>query len=454
MYGFDEYIEEDDFEADKYTELQTLTREVALRIYEVLISMKLEAVSSKEGSSHSFLNQFSPPTSPMPPPNFPVPPTPPRSSIQSALGPPSSPHPGTPKRAFQSVYYANEELESFRDRQPSTGSAPEDGNAVTGPSQPVPPPLQIPPPRPPSANPWDTTVIRSSDESGIPTGGEGIPRRPFVAPPSPRPPPYATTSPISPSQQRGSPVMQRRPIGSSSGQQPVNPEAYPYDEAEWKRLTNQQYGLQSTSPHTSSPLHLNKKLPPFPEEDSQHDTGNSSQPTRQASTSHHAHQISLESTSVPQERQRDMFSDAPQRRSRSDSIAESILDPYLNNVRISDHWRESAGGFDRAPIAPAYDVDDGLIPVEADDQPPAPLTQSQQNCSIGSNSSFFTNKGFCSGAEEVVVGGLGVKKMRKPVVGVRHVRASKSTWTNTFAGTYRNGDSCKVHKLCFRTCLS
>ncbi|OAA62329.1 RING finger domain-containing protein [Cordyceps fumosorosea ARSEF 2679] len=158
VYGFDEYVEEDEFEADKYTELQGLTREVALKIYEVLISMKLEATLPKDNLPHSFLNEFSPPSSPMPPPNFPIPPTPPRSSVQSATYAPSSTPPGAPIRTFQSVYYANEELENFRDRQPSSVLAPED-EPVVSPSQLAPPPQQPPPPRPPSANPWDTTSL-------------------------------------------------------------------------------------------------------------------------------------------------------------------------------------------------------------------------------------------------------------------------------------------------------
>ncbi|KAM3464060.1 hypothetical protein MY5147_005304 [Beauveria neobassiana] len=414
VYGFDEYVEEDEFEADKYTELQAFTREVALKIYEVLISMKLP---SKDHTPQSYLNEFSPPSSPMPPPSFPIPPTPPRSSVQSATGAPSSPGPGAPRRATQSVYYANEELENFRDRQPSSVIAPED-EPVVSPSQLAPPPQQPPPPRPPSADPWDTTIVGPSDEIGVTTEGEPVPRRPLVPPPLPSRPSHSVTSPVSSGQRRLSPTLQRRPIGLSSGQEQRASDTDPYDEAEWRRLTNQHYGYQPNSPQRS-PLHLNTKLEPFQEEDgidnNAADSGKSVKPTN---WTHHTHQVSLESGSGAPEHgtHRDTFGGLPQRRSRTNSVAESILDPYLNNVRISDYSQETAGNSIRPPMMPTQSVDDGLIVVESDRRPsgPAPI-MSQKDSSIGSNSSFYLCKGFCSGAEEVVVGGLGVKKTRRPV---------------------------------------
>ncbi|XWW95129.1 hypothetical protein V2A60_003080 [Cordyceps javanica] len=401
VYGFDEYVEEDEFEADKYTELQALTREVALKIYEVLISMKVEAMPPKDNPPQSFLSEFSPPSSPLPPPNFPIPPTPPRA----------------PFRTFQSVHYANEELENYRNRHPSSVLASED-EPVLSPSQLVPPPQQTPlPPRPPSANPWDTTVVEPSDEIAVAIGGEPLPRRPLVAPPSPRAPSHSAASPVSPGQYRLSPTIQRRAMGSSSGLQQGHPDTYPYDEAEWGRLTSQHHGYRTHSP-MPSPLQLNTKLEPFPEEPSYHNGADADQPIRGAGQAYHTHQVSLESGSVSRDHdpQRDTFGGLPQRRSRTESVAESILDPYLNNVRISDHSQESSGAPGRPPIIPTQSVDDGLIVVESDRRPSEPVRMvSQKDCSIGGNSSFYLCKGFCSGAEEVVVGGLGVKKTRKPV---------------------------------------
>lgn len=417
MYGFDEYVDEAEFEVDKYTELQAFTREVALKIYEVLINMRLEMSPSKDNAQQSFLGDFSPPSSPPPPPNFPVPPTPPHSSVQSATGAPTSPLPGAPRRALQSVQSANEELESFRDRQPSSVLGPEDETLVS-PSQLAPPPQQPPPPRPPSANPWDPTIVGSSDETPDAFSSEPFARRPLVALPSPRPPSSSAISPVSPGQQRLGPALQRRSLASNSVPPQGDPDAYPYDEAEWRRLTNQQYGRQPHSPQ-HSPSHLTTRLEPFPEEDTYHEGPENDQPARGAKTTHHAHQVSLESGSGAYEHdpQRDTFGGAPQRRSRTESVAESILDPYLNNVRISDHSQESSRAADRPPMMPTQSVDDGLIVVESNNRPsePVPPGRSQKDCSIGKDSSFYLCKGFCNGAEEVIMGGLGVKKQRRPV---------------------------------------
>lgn len=416
VYGFDEYVEEDKFEADKYTELQALTRDAALRIYEVLISMKLEAMPSKDNPPQSFLHELPPPSPPLPPPNFPIPPTPPRSSAQSATGASSSPVSGALRRVLQSVYYASEEPENFRDRKPCSVLAPEDEPLVS-PSQLAPPPQQPPPPRPPSVNPWDTTIAGLSDEIAVAVGGGPLTRRPLLAPPSPPTLSNPGTSPVSPGQHRLSPASHCRPTGSSSGLEQVFLGAYPYDEAEWRRLTNQQYGYQPHGPQPR-PLHLNTKLEPLPEEAAHHVGTTVDQSVRKVNLTKYTHHVSLDSGSIDHkdEPPSDTLGPLPQRRSRTDSVAESILDPYLHNVRISDHAQEFVGASDHPPAIPTQNVDDGLIVAESDRRgSESSRILYQKDCSIESNSSFYLCGGFCSGAEEVVVGGLGVKKIRKPV---------------------------------------
>ncbi len=64
---------------------------------------------------------------------------------------------------------------------------------------------------------------------------------------------------------------------------------------------------------------------------------------------------------------------------------------------------------------------DGLIPVETEGSiRNMPLPPRQPDCSIGPNSSFYKLKGFCKGAEEARRGGLGFKKIKRPV-GVSNV---------------------------------
>ncbi|KAI1102179.1 hypothetical protein F4804DRAFT_276775 [Jackrogersella minutella] len=62
-------------------------------------------------------------------------------------------------------------------------------------------------------------------------------------------------------------------------------------------------------------------------------------------------------------------------------------------------------------------VDEGLIPVDLD-SPDGQLVPSRiPDCSIGPLSSFYKLKGFCKGAEEVMAGRLGFKKIKRPVGG-------------------------------------
>ncbi|KAI0852597.1 hypothetical protein F5Y00DRAFT_251173 [Daldinia vernicosa] len=64
-------------------------------------------------------------------------------------------------------------------------------------------------------------------------------------------------------------------------------------------------------------------------------------------------------------------------------------------------------------------VDSGLIPVDAENPMPdeQPIPAREPDCSIGPYSSFYKLKGFCKGAEEVMAGRLGFKKIKRPVGG-------------------------------------
>ncbi|OTA93679.1 hypothetical protein M434DRAFT_30672 [Hypoxylon sp. CO27-5] len=64
-------------------------------------------------------------------------------------------------------------------------------------------------------------------------------------------------------------------------------------------------------------------------------------------------------------------------------------------------------------------VDEGLIPVDMENpMPDEQLTPSRiPDCTIGPFSSFYKLKGFCKGAEEVMAGRLGFKKIKRPVGG-------------------------------------
>ncbi|KAI1393949.1 uncharacterized protein F4822DRAFT_31353 [Hypoxylon trugodes] len=60
-------------------------------------------------------------------------------------------------------------------------------------------------------------------------------------------------------------------------------------------------------------------------------------------------------------------------------------------------------------------MDSGLIPVDMEDGLTTPARE--PDCTIGPFSSFYKLKGFCKGAEEVMAGRLGFKKIKRPVGG-------------------------------------
>ncbi|KAI1853256.1 hypothetical protein JX266_001962 [Neoarthrinium moseri] len=80
-----------------------------------------------------------------------------------------------------------------------------------------------------------------------------------------------------------------------------------------------------------------------------------------------------------------------------------------------------------APFSPQGFEDSGLIPVESETPENLPMPSRQPDCSIGPHSSFYQLKGFCKGAQEVMGGDLGFKKIRKPVGGFSHTTVAKCT---------------------------
>ncbi|KAI2602842.1 hypothetical protein GGR54DRAFT_653198 [Hypoxylon sp. NC1633] len=62
-------------------------------------------------------------------------------------------------------------------------------------------------------------------------------------------------------------------------------------------------------------------------------------------------------------------------------------------------------------------VDEGLIPVDMEMQDDQQIPPREPDCTIGPFSSFYKMKGFCKGAEEVMAGRLGFKKIKRPVGG-------------------------------------
>lgn len=88
----------------------------------------------------------------------------------------------------------------------------------------------------------------------------------------------------------------------------------------------------------------------------------------------------------------------------------------------------TSGGMNRPlpPTPQAFD-DPGLIPVESETPETPQMPPRQSDCSIGPHSSFYQMKGFCKGAEAVLRGELGFKKIKRPVGGFSHTTVAKCT---------------------------
>ncbi|KAH8889660.1 hypothetical protein GQ53DRAFT_747871 [Thozetella sp. PMI_491] len=73
---------------------------------------------------------------------------------------------------------------------------------------------------------------------------------------------------------------------------------------------------------------------------------------------------------------------------------------------------------------PTLEIHDGLIPVETATEPSQPVSPREVDCTMTLNSSFHQFKGFCAGAKDVILGGIGVKKIKKAGFGAgNHVVA-------------------------------
>ncbi|KAK6448439.1 hypothetical protein FP744_10004689 [Trichoderma asperellum] len=195
LWEFDDYIEVDDFDAAKFTELQMQSRTAAPKIYDILLKMKLEAPA--QFNSQHFMSQLSPPSSPHPMPTMLMPQMPPTPSVagSSYAGRDSVSSFKTDSKSVgdaATAETANEQLRVLLDKAFNTSN---NTNSIDLMSPPMPPPdraLPMPPPappaavdqlppRPPSTNPWDIRVknIASDDERSMRDGPQAR-RRPPV----------------------------------------------------------------------------------------------------------------------------------------------------------------------------------------------------------------------------------------------------------------------------------
>ncbi|KND88744.1 hypothetical protein TOPH_06580 [Tolypocladium ophioglossoides CBS 100239] len=429
LWEFDDYIEADGFDSDKYAQVQGLSRKAAPRIYDILMRMKLEA--RPRDNTQFFLSQLSPPSSPLPlPASLQPPPLHPATGLhypQAILPPPtrgslSSAQAGSPAD-FNTVADATSQLQRLiysRDSS-SLDDVPEVLRPARAPKpEPEPAPVEQPP-RPPSTNPWDPQVAPLFDDG---RSGEYSPieRRPVVY--RPESPVDPAISPLSPQRERKASSVGRRPVTSLSG-------GSDYDSDDRRQSSSSAYS--SNSAPYSSRTRASNLTTPIPEEEL---VERATKPLPQLPPPRYSpvlsysqrssimpHWMTGESTAgsgdVGGHHQLIVVRNGPA------SENPPPVPPIPRNFALQNNEprpptsapQDQPGLEIPPPIMPTTEIDTGLIPVEPETTNSAsPESHGRLNdCNITSASSFYHHKGFCEGAKEVIRGDIGIKKTQKPV---------------------------------------
>ncbi|KAH7328318.1 hypothetical protein B0I35DRAFT_473047 [Stachybotrys elegans] len=415
LWEFDDYVESDTFELEKFTELQGLSRKAAPQIVDILTRMKLEAPreikTASPPSPHLGPRSKSPgairAALPLrPPPNVPLPPIP---AVPSAVTAPSPPIARSSAGSVSS---------SQGDRRLSTHSKP-DISSKKAPSQPLsrehsihaprseftePPPRHperpMPPPLP-NGIPWEPNAASRGDATWI---KEGLPldRRPMVAIPdfpSNLLIPEGLNLPKSP-QPRA-----RSGSGTSDGGHDLYRSSSPSS-----TLYNIFPGPSSVRarPGTSSA----QATPAIPE-DNVADTVPRSPPHEFHSPYFPSSQLRHLSGAFS------VDSDCNSSTGHSQSTSSSAGMGYQSLTTISSKASTQAArhqaDLELASTSPSKNIDHGLIPVVSDEaiSPPESSRPTPRNCTIKGDSSYHLAKGFCAGALEVARGGIGVRKVKQ-----------------------------------------
>ncbi|KAI1779613.1 hypothetical protein F4818DRAFT_399953 [Hypoxylon cercidicola] len=489
LWDFDDYVEADEFDAAKFDELQKASRKAAPKIVDILKRMKLTAPaptsarssSSRAASSAEHLNH----------PHYEQIPTsivvdPPTSTtteklmeetelqLSSMMGAVAGPDEGLD---------ANRIPRSVSDLDRSNSRRSEISDATSD-----------PPPRPPSADPWQVGTAPPVSPMEHPGEGDRWERRPPVASDSPTIP---QAQPVSPYGSLASPLRIR-----SRSDEPSNPN--PRDDDD-RRMRAASQSLGTASDGSRSPGKSNRwtnstqgsvprshsgftSASRSPGNESTvsgwpgqlHDPSSSRSPSDTSSILGRTPSIPENSaintqgpkTGLPPipsfpPRQTSLATQSSTRRSSRHPSTESINSSVFDIVEVmspvtSTTHRNSLMSVEpmspghqppeyighppvyqrlvttpsissdvatitnhssstlttRPHVHPAGGMDEGLIPVDMEsprDEQSIPPRES--DCTIGPSSSFYKLKGFCKGAEEIMQGRLGFKKIKRPVGG-------------------------------------
>ncbi|KAH7150037.1 hypothetical protein B0J13DRAFT_281763 [Dactylonectria estremocensis] len=487
LWEFDDYIELDDFEPEKFAELQAMSRKAAPKIYDILMRMKLEVPFDHD--ARSIMTRMSaprsPPMSPSPPPvpslfpytsaivdTPPVPPIPP----QPVAAPPR------PAADPPTVEAATDQLRMMMHSK----SGPDEGlygDFPEPPKQQQLTPIE-PPPRPPSANPWDVKTpppapeLRMRDDFAF---ERRAPVAPVESPVEPISPPTSPeTGPRGFSTARPRPLNMAIPNRSSqiSNESRLSPTGL--EPVTYERTYNVFPGQSPRGRYSNTTSIMSSSIP---EDDVSHreSQGRFSQPTSKLPPVYDGRappsrpeSLDSELSSVfDQQRRTDgattpMTADnrgstisglqnsptlgtspmtpiyvkplpvPPMRHSSRGSAKTPTPPPQIplpppptqingeqrrpRHERREEYQNDEQNGYqnspqngfqtEQAPVIP--EIDYGPIPVDSElVEPVHPPNPHAIDCRITSLSSFYLQKAFCEGAQEVMRGGIGIKKTKK-----------------------------------------
>lgn len=409
LWEFDDYIELDDFDAEKFAQLQALSRKAAPKIYDIIMRMNLEPVAKHEAPVIRPVETPEPLATPMRQPSTAD------ALEQDVLA---------QLRGMKAT--ATGPVEGWDPLIVPEGKETEAAPVVVQEQMPQAEPEPEPePPRPPSANPWDPAATPAVGTMS----GQPVERRPVVS---------LTDSPT-PSISRGSSVRSHyslndehqarvgSPIGvdnratlthrarmastSSCPQPPTIPE----DEAiqtETRRSLISPQPPPNRASQTSS-VHSQIFQPWSPEsiQSSVFDTRLSDVPVSPGTTDPNSRLSGMSSNWGDNTAMVNPTAHYQHQRQGSPPQFDGH-NPVHAPIPVPDNTSPEV-----VPVAPRGQFEDGLIPVNSQSSLAARrASNTAQDLGIGYNASFHLRKGFCDGATEAVQGGLGFKKTKKPSV--------------------------------------
>jgi hypothetical protein len=359
---------------------------------------------------------------PLPPPTAPLPPLPKSSGSQSrrksmmpdsmvlgGLAKLQEGHIQLPKGARSPSLAHEAHIDARRAQTPPTG----------------PPVRSIPPPAPPSANPWDHKIRVSGDATQLPDR-TNVNRRPQVP---------TAESPVYPSN-RGSPEIERR--STPGGSRPTSSahghvDTPTQDSDDRRRLPGNHaptYGIfPAPVTRARAPTVTSTISPMIPEnnvaETAPHAQSRDSAPQYPYSPSSYSRHRDSSAISINSDLNLSSNHSQDPRSSATTGYESSRLS---SATKSSYRMSQSAGGLEVVVPGTVSEDSCGPIPVDSErdsastrtgtnrtSMPPAYAAMSR-DCTIAGNSSFYLAGGFCEGAREIARGGAGIKKTKKPVV--------------------------------------